>query len=69
MTLAYNPQKLISLHHLTMTIIRSKHSAMFFLYYLHRAFFNKSQITHQRNALYFLSLFLFFNPFSHGVEE
>ena len=23
------------------------------LYYLHHAFFNKSQITHQQNALYF----------------
>ena len=26
----------------------------FVLYYLHRAFFNKSQITHQQNVLYFL---------------
>jgi hypothetical protein len=34
---------------------------LIFLYYLHRAFFNNSQITHQRNAPYFH--FLFFNPY------
>jgi hypothetical protein len=34
---------------------------MEFLYYLHRATFNKSQITQQQNALYFH--FLSFNPY------
>jgi hypothetical protein len=27
------------------------------LYYFHRAFFNKSQITHQRNALYIINIY------------
>jgi hypothetical protein len=37
------------------------HSFVYALYYLHRALFNNSQITHQQNALYFH--FSFLNPY------